>query len=108
MSKKTVASILAAIVVCATTGFTQDSRGTITGTVTDSAGAMIAGAEVRAVNKETGAAVNSRTNESGAYTLPFLVPGPYDLTAEFTGFKKASRAGVAVRVNDMLSVDFRL
>ena len=87
MSKKTVASILAAIVVCAVAGFAQDSRGTITGTVTDSAGAMIAGAEVRAVNKETGAAVNARTNESGAYTLPFLVPGPYDLSAEFTGFK---------------------
>jgi hypothetical protein len=86
----------------------QESRGTITGRVLDPSGAVIAGAEVRAVNRETGAAATARSNDSGNYTLPYLLPGTYNLTADFTGFKKTEKQNVEVRVNDVLTVDLQL
>ena len=69
---------------------------------------MVVAAEVRAVSKETGAVLSARTNDAGSYTLPYLLPGVYDLTAAFTGFKKTGRSDVAVRVNDVLTIEFRL
>src|SRR5260370_8638929 len=80
----------------------------MTGRVVDFTGAVVVGVEVRAVSKETGATLNARTNDAGSYTLPYLLPGAYDLSAEFTGFKKTGRADVAVRINDVLSIDFQL
>jgi len=62
--------ILAPIVLWA-----QEGRGTITGRVSDVSGAVIAGAEVRVTNKETGATAVARSNESGNYTIPYLLPG---------------------------------
>ena len=86
----------------------QDTRGTITGHVTDPSGAAVVGAEVRAVNRETNTTASARTNEAGVYTIPYLLPGSYDLSATFTGFKTTDRAAVEVRVNDVLAVDFKL
>ena len=108
MSTKTFASILTLIVLAGGPARAQESRGTITGRVVDPSGAVLVGAEVRAVSKETGGLLSARTNDSGSYTLPYLVPGVYNLTAEFNGFKKTDRADVAVRVNDVLTIEFRL
>ena len=58
--------------------------------------------------RKPAAVLSARTNDSGSYTLPYLLPGVYNLTAEFTGFKKTDRADVAVRVNDVLTIEFRL
>jgi hypothetical protein len=106
MSTKTTGFALALIFVSA--AHAQESRGTITGHVTDPSGAVISGVQVRAVNHNTGAIANARTNETGSYTLPYLVPGVYDLSAEFTGFKKIERPGVEVRVNDVLNIELAM
>ena len=86
----------------------QEGRGTICGRVTDSTGAVVVGAEVRVTNSETQSSASARTNESGNYTIPYLLPGTYTLTAEIAGFKKAERPGVEVRVGDMLNIDIPL
>jgi len=86
----------------------QESRGTINGRVVDPTGAAIAGVDVRAVNQQTGVAATAKTNELGNYSIPFLVPGTYKLSADFTGFKKSERAAVEVRVGDVLSVELKL
>jgi len=91
-----------------TCAFGQDSRGTISGRTLDSSGAALPAVRVRAVNTGTGAAVEAKTNEAGNYTLPFLLPGFYDVTAEITGFQKLDRKGVEVRVNDSVTVDLKL
>ena len=103
----TLASVLALILLCAP-GQAQESRGTITGRVLDSTGAVVVGADVHAVSKETGATLNAKTNDAGSYTLPYVLPGAYNLSAEFAGFKKTGRADVSVRINDVLSIDFHL
>jgi hypothetical protein len=108
MSMKTTASILAALALFAVVAAAQESRGTITGRVMDSSGAVVAGAEVRATSRETNTASTTRSNESGSYTIPYLLPGTYDLAATFSGFKKLDRSGIELRVNDVLTVDFKL
>lgn len=86
----------------------QDTRGRVTGRVTDSSGAVVPAVAVRATNLETNVAVSATTNAQGAYDLPYLLPGVYTLSAEFAGFKKYERDGIAVRVNDQqMKLQFR-
>jgi len=108
MPKSTWIAILAAASLWAPAGFTQESRGTIRGRVTDPSGGAAAGARVEATNTETGVRVGSVTNAEGNYEIPYLLPGTYTVSVELSGFKKASREGIQVRVNDRLTVDFAL
>jgi hypothetical protein len=86
----------------------QESRGTILGRVTDSSGAVVPTAEVKATNVATGVVVSAKTNESGNYALPFLVAGFYNVTAENTGFKKFVQENVQVRVNDHVELNIQM
>jgi hypothetical protein len=58
----------------------QESRATIIGRVTDSTGAIIAGAQVQAINTATNAGASSATNDSGNFEMPYLLPGLYRVT----------------------------
>ena len=51
----------------------------ITGGVTDPSGAVMTGAVVTVTNTATNQTRRSVTNETGTYSLPYLVPGVYDL-----------------------------
>ena len=86
----------------------QEVRGTILGRVTDQTDAPIAGAAVEAANTATGVRATSTTNASGDYMFPFLIPGPYTVTVEAPGFKKMTRSGIAVRVNDRIAIDAKM
>ena len=68
-------------IVCAV-AMAQESRGTITGTVSDPQGAAIPGAAVTARNQGTNLEAKTTTNESGVYVLPFLNTGTYTVTAD--------------------------
>ena len=107
MSTKTVPALLAFALMSIPLS-AQESRGAISGRVVDPSGAVIAGAEVRAINQETSVAASARTNEAGNYSIPFLAPGVYKVTADFSGFKKTEKPGIEVRVGDVLSVELRL
>src|SRR5215813_4425921 len=65
--------------------FAQANRATITGTVTDSSGAMVSGVEVTATNTGTNIPTTSVSNEAGVYTIPNLFPGPYSVTFKKSG-----------------------
>jgi hypothetical protein len=86
----------------------QESRGTIVGRVTDPAGALVAGAEVRATNTATSVGAVARTNTSGNFVLPYLLPGAYSVQAELQGFRKFVREGIELRVNDTVEVNIEL
>ncbi len=86
----------------------QESRATILGRLTDSSGAVISGARIEAVNVATNAGVSSITNQEGNYQMPYLLPGIYRVTAEQAGFKKAVRDMIELRVNDRMTLDFKL
>jgi hypothetical protein len=89
-------------------GNAQESRAVILGRVTDASGAGVQGAKVIAQSLDTGVAVSSVCNEEGGFQINYLQPGPYKISVEATGFKKASRDLVDVRVGDRLALDFTL
>jgi hypothetical protein len=86
----------------------QDPRGFIRGTITDTTGAVIAGAKVRATANDTGVAAQAQTNEAGIYNIPYLIPGMYKLTVEQTGFKTFLRNNIEVRVSETVEVPIQL
>ncbi len=100
--------VLGLLLVCAAAVFAQDARGRITGRVLDPAGASVPDVEVSALNPETGVRAVTRTNEAGAYELPFLNPGIYTLSVTAAGFRSYERRNLEVRVGDRLTVDIPL
>ncbi|PYS47415.1 MAG: hypothetical protein DMF68_16055, partial [Acidobacteria bacterium] len=93
------------IILFAYSANAQEFRGSITGRVTDAAGATVQGARVSATNVATNLATWATTDESGNYTILFLTPGNYDLAVEAHGFKKLLRRAVEVHVGDKLTLD---
>src|SRR5215831_18095471 len=85
--------------------FAQSDRGTITGTIGDPAGAVVAGANVQAKNVETGAPYEVASTATGNYTLSQLPAGTYELAVTVPGFKKFIRENVVVSVAGTLRVD---
>ena len=61
--------------VCALAAFGQTDRGTITGAVSDPAGAVVANAPIEVKNTQTGAAYQAASSETGNYTLPQMPVG---------------------------------
>jgi hypothetical protein len=66
------------------------TTGVISGTVSDSSGAVAPGAVVEAQHLGTNALQTQTTNESGHYIFSNLSPGPYRLTATQIGFRAAT------------------
>ena len=83
----------------------QESRGSLTGTVTDPNGAALPGATVEVRNVETNVANTATTNEEGAYSFPLLNPGRYTLTVNAQGFATATRENIEIRVSEKITLD---
>ena len=75
------------------TGFAQTTTGTILGTVTDQAEAIVPGATVTVKNIETGVTRSITTDEAGRYRVAALLPGKYEVKAEREGFSTELRSG---------------
>jgi outer membrane receptor protein involved in Fe transport len=88
--------------------FGQAITGTVVGTVEDSSGAVIAGANVTAKNTATGVTYTTTTGGEGFYTIPNLPPGSYDITVQYKGFKTGVSTGDIVQVAQNTRVDFTL
>jgi hypothetical protein len=86
----------------------QEFRGSISGTVTDSSGAAVPGAQITISNIATNTSATTTTNGEGAYTALYLTPGTYTVLVEANGFKKLLREGIEVRVGDKLTLDLAL
>jgi len=86
----------------------QDFRSTLAGTITDPAGAAITGAKVKAVNPQTNAAAEVASNDSGRYSIAFLIPGKYVVTVEAPGFKQFVRQNVELQISTSVGMDVRL
>ena len=103
---------LAFVVVCclliAMTAVAQSDRGTITGTVSDPAGAVIANAPIQARNVDTGVVYEGATSTTGNYTLAQLPVGSYQVTVAVSGFKKYTRSGLTVQIAQTLRIDVTL
>jgi len=81
------------------------ANGTILGTVTDSAGAVVANARVNVTNVATNVTNQTQTTSSGDFTVPFLPPGTYRVTVESSGFQKAVTDSVTLVVGQQARVN---
>lgn len=78
--------------------FAQSDRGVITGTVTDSTGALIPGVKIVLTNANTGANSDTVTTGTGNYTLLSLPAGTYSLRVAHAGFSPYEQTNIQVRV----------
>src|SRR5262245_8920755 len=90
--------------LCSTAVWAQ-FKASIQGTVADASGAVIAGAKVTLVNKETGRKSEATASSEGFYRFSSLAPGAYKLTAEREGFKKKELENITVSAEGVASVD---
>lgn len=86
----------------------QVTTGTILGTVTDAQGAAVAGAAVTITEVSKNTVVTRRTDESGSFIAPFLVPGVYKVTVEQPGFKKSEQSNISLAVDQRARADVQL
>jgi len=94
--------------LCASLAFSQAVNSTVLGTVTDSSGAVVAGAKVTLTEADTNVSHTGQTNESGNFVFPDQPPGNYLVTVEMAGFKKGERRNIALLVNTTERVDIQL
>jgi hypothetical protein len=85
----------------------QQTTGDITGTVTDSTGAVLPNVTVTAVNTGTNASRAGVTNDTGAFRIPALAIGSYRVTASAEGFKSAVQT-VEVLSGSVIQSSFKL
>src|SRR6185369_16629559 len=98
-------AITAFSVIFTATLFGQAGTGTITGSVTDGAGAAIPGAAVEVRNADTNLAYPTVTTDTGVYTVLRLPPGPYAVSVSVQGFKTLNRSGLQVAAGQTLPLD---
>src|ERR1700731_2266969 len=78
----------------ATSSFAQSERGSISGTVTDSSGAVVPGAKVVVTNISTNTAFTTSSSATGEFNAPNLQVGAYTVRVDREGFKPALLTGV--------------
>jgi outer membrane receptor protein involved in Fe transport len=86
----------------------QQFKANITGTVTDTQGAVVPGVTVAVVNTDTNVSAESVTDASGIFSVKDLVPGPYKLTAALQGFKTFVRGGLVLHTAETATIAVRL
>ena len=84
------------------------SSTSLVGTITDSTGAVVPGANVTAVQDSTKVTHKGVTTGAGDYNLPYVAVGTYTITVQATGFQKVTHTNVLVEVNQTVRTDFML
>ena len=98
-----VACLSLSTLVCA-----QGTGGRILGRVSDPTGAVLSGVKVSATNDATSIVRDAVTNDSGEYVFPTLPVGTYSVSFDANGFKKAVRRGIALDVNQAITLNMTM
>ncbi len=86
----------------------QQTNAILVGTVTDSSGAVVAGATVTATNNQTGVQRDTRSDVTGNYSIPFLPAGEYRVTTSAAGFRRNEVLQLVLQVGQTARMDFQL
>ena len=88
--------------------FAQVSGATLTGTVTDSSGAVIPNAQIVIIDVATGVTRNVSTGSAGLYTAPNLLPGTYEIRVTAPGFSTQVQKSITLTVGVQQALDIKL
>ena len=105
---KTVRTLLYVLFSLGLPCFGQLDRASLNGTITDSSGRVIPGADVTALQNNTQATFNTTTNGTGIYNFTGLPVGEYTVTVSKQGFAQGYTPGVALTSNAAVRVDLAL
>lgn len=86
----------------------QSPNGTVSGLVTDSTGAVIAGADILIENYATSVQYAAKTNRDGIYLVSNLPPGTYRLQVSKVGFRTLVKPDIVLALQDSLAINFAL
>src|SRR5439155_2830328 len=103
-----VTAIVATIALGTTLVFAQTSTATILGTVRDTSGALVPGVSITVKHTESGLTRTVTSSERGAYNVPLLPVGAYEITTTMPGFKQEVRSGINLVVGQEAVVDLTL
>ena len=92
-------------VLCAMITAHAQFRAGVQGTVSDSSGALVPGAQVVLKDTETGKTQETTTSDEGFYRISGLAPGKYELTVEKTGYKKSIAQSLNIGAETVQGVD---
>jgi hypothetical protein len=92
----------------AASAFAQDNRASITGTVTDSSGAVIPGVNVVVTNVATNDVVRTVSNHDGVYNVPNLAPGSYMVEFRKESFQDVHLTGIQLISTQVAKLDGHL
>jgi carboxypeptidase family protein/TonB-dependent receptor-like protein len=98
-------SVLLIALALPQTSDAQVLYGSITGNVTDSSGAVVAGATVTITHKETGQSRDGLTDANGSYDFPTVQAGTYSVKISKSGFKTLAKEGIVVTLNNVTRAD---
>lgn len=100
--------IVATVLLAMPRAGAQALYGSLTGTVTESTGAVLPGAHVTALEVQTGVSQSATSDSNGIYRFTSLLPGTYKVTITGTGFETQETSGVLVRAHEIAGVDAQL
>jgi hypothetical protein len=103
-----IARLAVSLLVGAFMAVAQTDRGTLTGTIVDPTGAVVASASIQARNVATDQVYAGTSTQTGNFTLVQLPPGSYELTVNVQGFKKYARQGLTLAPTQTLRLDISL
>jgi hypothetical protein len=86
----------------------QTTNGLITGTITDSSGAVIVGAQVDVTDQVTRVLRSATSGNDGNYIFPQLPPGVYNISVKKQGFTTEERTNIRLEVNQSATLDFKI
>src|ERR1017187_8493765 len=86
----------------------QIKSSTITGTVSDQNGAVVAGANITITNTNTRISAAVKTNAAGEYTAPYLEQGSYAVTVQASGFETFKKTGIGLATQSVVRIDAQL
>jgi len=86
----------------------SQANGTLSGTVADKTGSVIAGATVRVTSQGTGLTREAKTDGSGHYLVPLLPVAVYTIRVESQGFQTTEQKDIRLQVDEQREVDFSL
>ena len=101
-------ALLIYLSLCATISFGQAGLATVTGTIADSSGAVVANAPIEVRNTETGAIFKAASSDTGNFTVSQLPVGDYDLVVAVQGFKTYEHKGFHLAAQQTMREDVSL
>jgi hypothetical protein len=100
--------IVALLVAVAGRSEAQSFHASVVGVVTDSSGAVLPGAAIAIRDVNTGQVRDTVSDRTGAFSLPQLPPGIYEISAQLDGFRGSIQTGLRLETNQVRRVDFML